>query len=294
MRKIFFDLRICDRFSRATTWTWHDQTDHLHPLGREVRRRLRQPPLWHGLRATSRRPFAFYCITDRVDGLRPEIVPIPLPDLDCEMPKTRQGIWGKSRLWRADLGGLSGPVLFMDLDVVVTGNLDAFFEHGNPRRRHPHPQPEHAFRAARADLALTRFPVRALTAPARRIFSPIRKTTAETYVFEQRFVTRRTPGGVSFWPRGWVATFRWHCVRAFPLNYVLPPKLSRDARVVIFSGRVEPARRHCRSPNGAIPWCEGRGRMCGPVCGATAGGASHATCAAYLKPAEWVRDAWRE
>lgn len=236
-------------------------------------------------------PFRVYCITDAPEGLRPEIAIIPLPDLDCEMPRTRQGIWGKSRLWRPELGGLSGPVLFMDLDVVVTGNLDPFFSHGGP-------DDVILTRNANTPLqrlgqtSLFRFPVGRL-ATLREEFLADPQKIAETYVFEQRFVTRRTPGGVTFWPSGWVATFRWHCVRTFPLNYVLPPKLPSAARVVIFPGGLNPndaivGRRNANTPV-LPPWAHVRAGFRGERQSSLM---RHLR--GYVLPTDWVRDAWRE
>ncbi len=62
-------------------------------------------------------PFSFFCLTDDPTGIRPEVTCLPLPDLGCAMPTGTKGIWGKSRLWAPDLGGPTGPVLFLDLDL---------------------------------------------------------------------------------------------------------------------------------------------------------------------------------
>ena len=51
------------------------------------------------------------------------------------MPTGTKGIWPKARLWGAGLGGLEGPVLFMDLDLVVVGPLDDFFSLRRARTR---------------------------------------------------------------------------------------------------------------------------------------------------------------
>ena len=77
-------------------------------------------------------PFTFTCFTDNSDNFRPEVDAVPLPELSFELPKTKKGIWPKCRLWSEKLAHLSGPVLFLDLDLVVTGNLDSFFEYGDP------------------------------------------------------------------------------------------------------------------------------------------------------------------
>jgi len=236
-------------------------------------------------------PFDFYCITDDSDGLAPGIQPISLPNLGCEMPKVRQGIWGKSRLWRPDLGGLSGPVLFMDLDLVITGNLDEFFEHGDPDDVILTRNPNTPFERL-GQTSLFRFPIGKLE-PLRAAFLAAPQEIAETYVFEQRFVTRRAPGGVTFWPKGWVATFKWHCVRQFPLNFFLPPKLAPGTKAVIFPGGL--------NPPDAIA---GRWNLHTPVMGrlqhikAGVRGEREGSLLRHIRhfilPAKWVEDAWRE
>lgn len=188
-------------------------------------------------------PFTFWCVTDQPEGIRPEVRCLPLPDLGCEMPKNTYGIWGKSRLWNRDLGGPGvpgpqGPVLFLDLDVVVTGSLDAFFTHGQPDdiilARNPNTPLEKL-----GQTSIFRFPVGKL-APLRDRFLADPQGVADEYRFEQRFVTRNAPGGVTFWPKGWVAHFKMHCIPPFPLNYVRPPRLPDAAKVVIFPGPLNP------------------------------------------------------
>ena len=77
-------------------------------------------------------PFTFTCFTDSREGIRSEVLCEDLPVIDYEIPETRRGIWPKSRLWGPKLGSLSGVVLFLDLDLVVTDSLDGFFTFGNP------------------------------------------------------------------------------------------------------------------------------------------------------------------
>ena len=148
------------------------------------------------------------------------------------------GNLGKSRLWSERIGDLTGPVLFLDLDAVVVASLDPFFEHGdaedvitarNPNRPHER----------MGQTSVYRFPIGKL-ASLREKFLADPQGIANEYRFEQRFVTRNAPGGISFWPRGWVAVFRWHCTRWFPLNYFFAPRKPKSARVVIFPGRLNP------------------------------------------------------
>ncbi len=76
-------------------------------------------------------PFTFTCFTDSRAGLNSEILCEDLPPLEIEnMPINTKGIWPKARLWGPALGSLKGPVLFLDLDLVIVSSLDPFFEVG--------------------------------------------------------------------------------------------------------------------------------------------------------------------
>ena len=235
-------------------------------------------------------PFDFACLTDDPSGIRPEVACLPVPELGCELPKNTKGIWGKSRLWSPDIG-IEGPALFLDLDVVVTGPMDGFFEVGSEDdvilARNPNTPLERL-----GQTSIFRFPVGKL-APLRERFLADPQGVADEYRFEQRFVTRNVPGGISFWPKGWVRHFRMHCVRIFPLNYVAPPRLPSGTRVVIFPGPL--------NPPDAIA---GRWREDAPVrgpLGHIAAGLRGERREGLLKhlrhysqPAAWVAQHWRE
>lgn len=183
-------------------------------------------------------PFTFTCFTDNSAGFRSEVQAAPLPNLDFELPVTRKGIWPKCRLWSETLGDLTGPVLFLDLDLVVTGNLDGFFSYGDPDdvilARNPSNPLERL-----GQTSVYRFPVGKLL-PLLEQFAQAPLAIAEEYKYEQRFVTRNAPGGVSFWPKDWVLHFRQQCRRSFPLNYFKVSKLPDHSKLVIFPGDLNP------------------------------------------------------
>lgn len=70
-------------------------------------------------------PFKFICFTDNADGLLPEVSVRPLPDMP--LPPDKERGWRKLSLFRDDVG-LEGRVLFLDLDVVIVGNIDGFLQ----------------------------------------------------------------------------------------------------------------------------------------------------------------------
>jgi hypothetical protein len=194
--------------------------------------------LYAGVARNLTPPFSFTCFTDNADGMRPEVRCEALPPLDVAMPTGTKGIWPKARLWGERLGVLEGPVLFMDLDLVVTGSLDGFFEFGGPEEVILARNPNTPFEKL-GQTSLFRFPVGKLV-PLQERFLADPQGVADVYRYEQRFVTREAPGGVGFWPSGWVRHFRGDCARTFPLNFLLPPRLPEGARVVIFPGGLLP------------------------------------------------------
>lgn len=183
-------------------------------------------------------PFTFTCFTDSSEGVRPEVLCEDLPEVDYEMPVGVIGKWPKSRLWGEKLGSLTGPVLFLDLDIVITGSLDLFFEVGEEDDVVMAVNPTTPFERL-GQTSLFRFPVGKL-APMQQTLRENPQKIAEKYRFEQRYVTRNAPGGVTFFPRWAVQQFSHDCVWTFPLNLIMTPRLPKRARVVIFAGANDP------------------------------------------------------
>jgi hypothetical protein len=245
----------------------------------------------YGMVARNLDDFRFFCITDRAEGLRAEVEALPLPPLGCDYPATERGIWGKSRLWQPDIG-IEGPVLFIDLDVVITGRLEPFFERGGPGDVILARNPNTPFERL-GQTSIYRFPAGGLV-PLYDRFRADPTGVALRYDFEQRYVTRCAPQGVTFWPRGWVAHFRHHCARAFPLNFALPPKLPRGARVVIFAGGLNPPDAILGRWNPSIevrpPMAHVRDALSLP----RHRGRRFRHIRHYVRPTPWVEALWRE
>lgn len=68
-------------------------------------------------------PFDFYCITENNEGIDKNIIIKPIPNIDLE------GWWFKVTLFQKDAYGLKGQTLFIDLDMVIIGNIDAICQH---------------------------------------------------------------------------------------------------------------------------------------------------------------------
>ncbi|QIR84791.1 glycosyl transferase [Paracoccus sp. AK26] len=234
-------------------------------------------------------PFRLFCFTDDGSGLHPDVAVRPLPEFTYQAPVGTKGKWPKSRLW-GDLGDVTGVVLFLDLDVIVTGNLDPFFTFGDPDDTILGRNPNTPFEKL-GQTSVYRMRVGKLK-PLQDIFRADPQAVADRYKYEQRFVTRNAPGGVRFWPRGWLAHFRMHSVPPFPLNYIREPKVPKNSRIVIFAGNLNPpdaiAGRWTEDEQHRPPLDHLR---------ATFGGRRESLSKHlrhYLLPASWVRDLWRE
>ena len=236
-------------------------------------------------------PFSFTCFTDSFEGIRPEVRCEPLPPIGVDMPTGTMGKWPKSRLWGPSLADLAGPVLFMDLDVVVTGSLDDFFNYGEPEDVILARNQTTPFERL-GQTSVFRFPVGKLL-PLQEKFQADPQGVANKYQFEQRFVTRNMPGGVKLFPRAWVAHFRQDCVWPFPLNYALPARLPRGARIVIFPGGVHPT--HAIAGHwGARYRPRGRLEHVRHVAAPDRPDRPLRYLRHYLLPVPWVAEHWRE
>jgi hypothetical protein len=194
------------------------------------------------------RPFRFVCFTDNAQGLRDDVQVFPLPELG--LPKGERDLrWRKLAVFRRELQDLQGLTLFLDLDQVIVGPLDDFFE--LPGR----------FLIIRDDDLFRTKPLRKLN-PARDRFlhsvgnssvfrfeigahadildtylaDPAAATAA--YENEQEFLSGRLAahGELAYWPKGWCVSFKNDCVPRGTRSYLADPTVPEGARIVVFAG----------------------------------------------------------
>ncbi|ACL71576.1 conserved hypothetical protein [Thioalkalivibrio sulfidiphilus HL-EbGr7] len=238
-------------------------------------------------------PFQVVCFTDDPRGIREEVRCHPLPDLGCPVPTNAPGKWSKVRLWNKDLYGLEGMGLFVDLDVVITGNLDGFFSFGDPddvilARNWIKPLEK------LGQTSVFRFPI----GKHHELLENFRKDPegiAARYQFEQRYVTRCVQGGIKFWPYGWVRHFRLDCLGPWPLRYLRPPRLPKDARIVIFPGKPDPADALLGRWAGEEPHLAPLAHLKEALKKRRAGEKGWFNyLKRYVRPAPWISEHWRE
>ena len=92
---------------------------HVNTMARMVARHLKMP-------------HRFVCITDRVDGIEAETLPL-WPEIAQARPPKRLSCYRRLRLFAADAGDWLGRrILMLDLDGVISGPLDPLVDRPEP------------------------------------------------------------------------------------------------------------------------------------------------------------------
>ena len=193
-------------------------------------------------------PHRFICFTDDSSGLDPEVKVFPLPELGLPDGKTDTR-WRKLGLFSNDLFGLEGKALFLDLDLVVVGDLDPFFDFGD------------GIRMIRDDDLFRAKPLRRINADRDAFLHAVGNSSvfgyeigAHSYILDayvsdpeaamqqyeisQQFQSAKLMerGALSYWPSEWCVSFKNHCVPRHFHSFFSDPTLPEGARIVVFAG----------------------------------------------------------
>ena len=233
--------------------------------------------LYAGVRRHLHRPFRFVCVTDNPEGLVEGIETVPFP-ANPGMNRQWPNIFVKLLIFQDGFANLKGPTLFMDIDLLITGDLDCFFDfHPGERciihnwierykrwfRKVPPIGNSSCFRfeAGKSNDVYETF-LREKDDPALAWKFTKGSQKFQTYAMKQ----------VVWWPEEWVCSFKRHCMWSWPLNKFLTPRLPKGCRILAFHGRPD--------LDVALTGYHGldRGRKVN----------THHTCL----PTPWIRDYW--
>jgi hypothetical protein len=202
----------------------------------------------------------FICLTDDFGGIRPEVERRPLPALTLA-PEWERSPWRKLSCFAPELQDLDGPVLFLDLDVVIIDNIDCFFAYpGEFCIIENWTQPGRGI----GNSSVYRY----WAGAHQDVFARFCAQTAEvvrSYPNSQTFLSRSVPE-LTFWPASWCRSFKHDCLPGRLLRRLRPAAIPDGARIIVFHGHPKP-------PDAARGiWPEPR---------------------RHLRPAAWVADYWR-
>ena len=220
--------------------------------------------LYAMVRRHLRGEFRFVCLTDRSEGVRAEVSCLPIPDLALPPGIPERG-WTKLTTFEADLHGLRGTALFLDLDVVIVDDITPFFERpGDFLIIHDWKRP---WRVT-GNSSVYRFVLGAhaeVLAEFRRDHARIRAEFRNEQAFLSDVLHRQ--GRLQYWPAEWCASWKYHCIPRFPSNYWRAPQVPPGARILVFHGVMNP-------PDALAGERNGNWR--------------------YAKRAPWIAEHWRE
>lgn len=223
--------------------------------------------LWSMIRRNTARPTRLVCYTDDPTGIDRGVTTLPIPPLDLPA-RVAQLPWRKLALWSQDLPGVSGDVLYLDLDVVATGSLDEFFDY-EPASTFCVIENWTQMGSGIGNTSCFRFRVGAHPYIYERMCRDPDAVLAG-YRIEQVYISR-TIAEQTFWPSSWCASFKHTLMPPWPLNFFRSAPLPDDTRVVCFTGRPDPD--EARDGRWPAPW--------------------HKKIYKHVRPTPWIAEHWR-
>jgi hypothetical protein len=214
------------------------------------------------------RPFRFVCLTDDSQGIAPhvEVKPIPMvgfSEFDQRKPWTFGHGWLKLTSFAHPLYDLSGPTLFLDLDIVIVDSLDPFFDLPGEFLVIK----EWDKKDGTGNTSCYRYTIGAHTDALDYLKQGYPKVTEEVRN-EQEFITGylARQGKLGYWPDAWCRSFKRHCMPSTLMSWFKEATVPEGARIIAFHGKP--------NPPDAIAGVSGKWYR-------------------HVKPSRWVAEHWR-
>lgn len=209
------------------------------------------------------RPFRFVCLTDAADGIDDNVDCFPLPDMDLPDEAPERG-WNKLTTFIDPLYDIQGKTLFLDLDVVIVGNIDAFFDLPGKFRIIR----DFVRKDGTGNSSVYLFKPGAHPDIIEYFGKNFDEITAE-HRNEQEYLSHYLlkQGVLEYWPSTWCRSFKYDCLPGVLGSWFNSSRVPEDARVIIFHGNP--------NPDDAIKGVSGKWYR-------------------RVKPATWILDFWRE
>ncbi len=190
--------------------------------------------LYSAIQRNTDRKTRLVCFTDDSSGINPLVQCEPIPEINLP-PELIHTPWRKLTMWASPLADLKGDVLFLDLDLVITGSLDPLFDYEAGRfcviRNWTQPNSQIG------NTSCFRFPIGKYS----HIYDDIQTNPDEIlkkYRIEQVYISREIDDMV-FWPPLWCASFKHTLLPRWPINFFKTPPLPKDTRIVAFTGKPD-------------------------------------------------------
>jgi len=208
--------------------------------------------------------FKMVCFTDDEKGIDKDIQCYPIPEINIPS-NLPERMWKKLTTLKADLYGLKGRALFLDLDIVIVDNIDCFFDMEGDFIIIK----DHSWRTWRitGNSSVYRFDI----GEHGYVFDNFIANFDEVIKIhrnEQEFLTQEfyDKGLLQYWPKEWCPSFKYDCHSKIPFNFWKKPVIPKGSKIIIFHGEINP---HKAIEGGKGKWYR------------------------YVRAAPWVADYWK-
>jgi hypothetical protein len=187
----------------------------------------------------------FLCLTDDPTGLAPWIETIALEDSPLQrriseaQPRLRRraGALKKVAVFNPNLiEDLEGPLLCLDIDILITGPLDQLFTFAPNKVCMPPPFKKKSHIDTKGEGSVIRFDPKLHGF----LYDEILENTEDALAFsmgsEQRYTsfTADRHGVLENYPSEWIVSFMRSCRPNKPLNLFMNPTLATGAKIICF------------------------------------------------------------
>ena len=182
-------------------------------------------------------PFRFVCFTDDADGIKDGVEIYSLPSVQIPDGSPERG-WRKLAVFGETEAQLKGRCLFLDFDVVSVGGLDQFYEVDSTFCL--------AFDEKKKKSKIGNSSVFLFEAlhfkDILNNFNQNAQSILKTYRNEQAYLSdmMEKKDELTFFPKEWCPSFKYHCIPKFPLNFLFAPKVPENSKIILFHGKPEP------------------------------------------------------
>jgi len=187
------------------------------------------------------RKLRFVCFTDDPDGIDSAVETHGLPPL--ELPEfMSQRPWRKISLWQKNIPAIEGDVLYLDLDLIVTENIDDFFDFMPQstfcviRNWTTRGRIKHIYHKV-GNTSCYRFRVGAHSYLYDKVqFDPI--GCWKKYRNSQTFISNEI-SEINYWPDEWCVSFKHSLLPTWPQRMFREAQLPPEAKIVAFTGKPD-------------------------------------------------------
>ena len=191
--------------------------------------------LYESIQRHTRKKTRLICFTDNKKGINKNVFCKALPKI--KLPQAiKYTPWRKLSVWQYPLLELEGDVLFLDLDLVITGNIDRFFDFmpGEYCVIENWTQKGENI----GNTSCFRFP----SGKYHDVFKKFELNADKIwkkYHIEQIYLSDQIKDQF-FWPNDWCKSFKHDLLPIWPLRLWMAAKLPKETSIVAFTGKPDP------------------------------------------------------